>query len=354
MLHALTSRKLEVSRKITISTTIAHASFLSPIARAFVSAGARPNSILARVEAAVNTHADLHLPMSLIYKAVQIEADELDDLTLGFRAGHLFAGIAFRENFPEELKGKSLPNAILDISIWLSKNTTGTPIHLDVSKESATLSQKRENIDATATAQADAFTVAAMIETIRLYAHDQYELDKIAIAVSHPGLLPANTLRLSSVKTLSYSGFILDFPVDWLLSSLGKLTIGPSKLISGEDNFLLAFEDALSHIIGIPLPNLTRTAELLNLKPRELQLELEQRGTTFSKVTTRINCKFATDQLIEGKMTATKIGEALGYSDHSSFSRAFKGWTEMSPEQFRAARARLDTPGHTSSADHSD
>ena len=335
---------------MTISTATANAAFFAPIARAFVRAGARPNSILTRISDAANTTKDLLLPIPLIYKAIENEADELNDLTLGFRAGSLFANIAFRELFPSEHEKKSLPSAILDLSIWLSKNTTGTPMQLAVSSESATLSQKRGHLRAETTAQADAFSVAVMIETIRLHVRDQYEPEKIAIAISRPGLLPNNVLHLNSLKALAHSGFMLEFPVDWLLSPQGEWGIDQSKRLIVKDNFLSAFDSALRDIIGIPLPKLARTAELLNFTPRELQVELELRGTTFTQVTTRINCEFATDQLIAGEMTATRIGELLGYSDHSSFSRAFKSWTGMSPEQFKASRAQSDNPSSPSSA----
>lgn len=279
-----------------------------------------------------------------------MEADIVGDQTIGFRAGHLFANIAFSKLFPDGLDAKNLPSAILDLSIWLSKNTTGTPIQLAVGSESATLSQNRENVPASATKQADAFTVAAMIETIRLHTHHGYETEKMAIAVSQPNLLPNNMSPLKSLRAFAHSGFMLQFPAEWLHSAYGKSGIDQPTPPLNEDNFLSAFESALRDIIGIPLPKLATTAKLLGFTPRELQLELEQRGTTFTQVTTRINCDFATHQLISGDMTATKIGELLGYSDHSSFSRAFKSWTEMSPEQFKVSRARPDNPSSASSA----
>ncbi|MEM9304688.1 MAG: AraC family transcriptional regulator [Pseudomonadota bacterium] len=82
-----------------------------------------------------------------------------------------------------------------------------------------------------------------------------------------------------------------------------------------------------------------RIAERLNMSPRTLRRRLEDEGVSFREILGDLRRERALHYIRDDSLTLTEISYLLGFSEPSSFSRAFRGWTGQSP---RAARA---TPG---------
>ncbi len=67
---------------------------------------------------------------------------------------------------------------------------------------------------------------------------------------------------------------------------------------------------------------------------RTLQRRLSKRGTTFQKLLDQVRFELAQKYLKESEISMTEVAFLLGFSDTSSFSRAFKRWTGKSPRQY--------------------
>ncbi len=84
-----------------------------------------------------------------------------------------------------------------------------------------------------------------------------------------------------------------------------------------------------------------RIAGELFMSVRNLHRSLEKAGTTFGRILDDTRREIAEPYVQDPSNDLTDIAFRLGYSEQSSFSRAFKRWTGMSPREFRAGRTGL-------------
>jgi len=66
-----------------------------------------------------------------------------------------------------------------------------------------------------------------------------------------------------------------------------------------------------------------------------LTRRLKQEGLTFNDLIRDIRSKLAQSYLHDKKMSITEIGFLLGYSEPSAFQRAFRGWYQCTPSEYR-------------------
>lgn len=80
----------------------------------------------------------------------------------------------------------------------------------------------------------------------------------------------------------------------------------------------------------------------LAMSPRTLQRQLQAEGASFQGILSRTRESLARHYLTTDETSVAQIALLLGYQDSSSFYRAYRGWTDTTPEQTRM-RARTDT-----------
>ena len=88
--------------------------------------------------------------------------------------------------------------------------------------------------------------------------------------------------------------------------------------------------------------SLSSAAKALNLSQRTLARRLNEEGVSFKSIFERYKLEQALKMFNGSKANVTTIAYTLGYSDTSSFSRAFRRWTGQSPME-SAERDRLIT-----------
>ena len=81
--------------------------------------------------------------------------------------------------------------------------------------------------------------------------------------------------------------------------------------------------------------SLEKTAAMLNMSTRSLARKLEDEGKSFKGVLTEVRCELAEKYIRDRSLTLTEITFLLGFSEASSFSRAYRGWTGSSPSAHR-------------------
>jgi AraC-like DNA-binding protein len=81
--------------------------------------------------------------------------------------------------------------------------------------------------------------------------------------------------------------------------------------------------------------NMETTAEQLRMTSRTLRRHLKREQTTFSEIVDSVRTELALKYLREAVLSTEEIAHLLGFSETSSFVRAFKRWTGKNPRAYR-------------------
>jgi AraC-like DNA-binding protein len=79
-------------------------------------------------------------------------------------------------------------------------------------------------------------------------------------------------------------------------------------------------------------------ADLVGMHRRTLNRRLAEHGTSISLLLEETKSHIARQLLSDTTMSMIQVSSTLGYSDASSFTRAFARWTKMTPTQWRDRR----------------
>ncbi|MEM9072373.1 MAG: helix-turn-helix domain-containing protein, partial [Myxococcota bacterium] len=87
-------------------------------------------------------------------------------------------------------------------------------------------------------------------------------------------------------------------------------------------------------------PSSGQVAKRLAMSERSLRRTLREEGTTFREVVDEVRHGRALSLLRAPQMSVAQVAYLLGFSDVSTFSRAFKRWTGTSPRAFRRSEVQ--------------
>ncbi len=83
----------------------------------------------------------------------------------------------------------------------------------------------------------------------------------------------------------------------------------------------------------------TAIAGQLNMSTRTLRRRLDEQGISFRELFSEQRRDMALNYIKDESLTLTEISYLLGFAEPSSFSRAYKGWTGISPTTARSTEA---------------
>ena len=92
---------------------------------------------------------------------------------------------------------------------------------------------------------------------------------------------------------------------------------------------------ALAEELRSGLPTLESIAPRLGMSSRTLRRRLKDDGTSFQELLDSTRCELAKRYLADGQIPVGAVGFLLGFSEPSTFHRAFKRWTGSTPLAFR-------------------
>ena len=86
-------------------------------------------------------------------------------------------------------------------------------------------------------------------------------------------------------------------------------------------------------------PKQEQVAAGLNMSVRNLQRKLEAEGTGFQQLLDHTRRTLAQRWLDQPGCNVQQVADGLGFANPSAFTRAFKRWTGVTPEAYRAGNA---------------
>jgi AraC-like DNA-binding protein len=179
--------------------------------------------------------------------------------------------------------------------------------------------------------------VAFMIELVKMYLGKSWtpELVKLQSSVTH-GCNKASCLIGSQLYVKqTFTGIAIP---KGLLNEKRQmqnesLRLKQQQIIpdSNADKIRQLFEQ---HYFG-HLPTIEEVSKCLVIQPRTLQRMLKKEGTDFRTLLEIDKYKRAKSFLLFSKISLTEISLELGFTNPANFTRAFKRWSEMTPQVYR-------------------
>jgi AraC-like DNA-binding protein len=137
----------------------------------------------------------------------------------------------------------------------------------------------------------------------------------------------------------------MTYPIDVYHTPMSRPDPGMLKLMEAEmqrllryapvnDPFLGQIQSLIATQIAHPQFGLDWVANLMGQSGRTFERLIAEKGTSFREIVNQVRESIAKVQLQDPMTSISDIAFQLGYSDLSSFTRAFKGWTGLSPSAY--------------------
>jgi AraC-like DNA-binding protein len=101
------------------------------------------------------------------------------------------------------------------------------------------------------------------------------------------------------------------------------------------EDFAKIVRNQIKMQLGAVAPTIGEIARTFGVSDSSLQRQLREHGVTFQELVNAARKELALHYLADHSVPLTEIAHCLGYSELSAFSRAFRGWTGMSPQRYR-------------------
>ncbi len=131
----------------------------------------------------------------------------------------------------------------------------------------------------------------------------------------------------------------LDYPLagaDPLLHRLMAERVSELERLAGDD-LLMQLRRVLCTLVMTSDCSLEAAARHAGMRGRTLNRRLADHGTSFLELREEARRELACQLLESTSKPANQVAVTLGYTDASSFTRAFKRWTGMGPQAWRAS-----------------
>jgi AraC-like DNA-binding protein len=194
--------------------------------------------------------------------------------------------------------------------------------------------------------QANEFGLALFVHEGRQLAGQLW--NPLAVTFAHPA--PADFAPLTAhfgvvptfgggINVLTLSAATLELPVasadPALLSVLERAAGTPPPRESALPEFVQRVHEALRASLRDGAPKMDAVARQLHVSARTLQRRLSEHHTSFQDATDAVRSELARQYLKDSQLGISEVAFLLGYSELSTFDRAFKRWTGMTPREFR-------------------
>jgi AraC-like DNA-binding protein len=143
--------------------------------------------------------------------------------------------------------------------------------------------------------------------------------------------------KTKSENAIAFPTRLLDQPVTSSSRLLFKLLGGYLEQVKTAARTTSAdrVQDYIRGSLSSGTCSIERCARKLGMSVRTLQAQLSEAGLNFSDLLGRQRIETAKTCLTQEHLSLDDVAALLGYAEQSSFGRAFKRWTGVSPRQFR-------------------
>lgn len=107
------------------------------------------------------------------------------------------------------------------------------------------------------------------------------------------------------------------------------------KRMQNKETFAEKVKSVLLSSVQYQFPDIERVSEKLKISPRTLQRQLSNEETSFKIILQETKFDMAKQLLKQNNLSVSEVGYTLGYSDVGNFSRSFKKYVGVSPQEYK-------------------
>ncbi len=192
-------------------------------------------------------------------------------------------------------------------------------------------------------------SLALMVHMFRLILGDDFCPIQMRFRDKQPGNIKPFDDHFRCTLKFSASSDGIVFPADLLDRPLPRAHAELSRLHNEAITRYLAQRDksdivsqskaAIFELIAEGRVTAKTVAGQLNMSTRTLRRRLDDQGIGFRELLSEQRREMALKYIQDESLTLTEISYLLGFAEPSSFSRAYKGWTGISPTTARSSEA---------------
>ena len=138
---------------------------------------------------------------------------------------------------------------------------------------------------------------------------------------------------------VTFAADYLDLPIRQTEETLAEfLKTAPAGLLvkfKNTNSLTNRIRDVLKSHIGEEMPTLNDVAAMLYLSPQTLRRRLATEGKSYQGVKDALRRDAAIHLLLRHDLTLEDVAQQVGFSETSTFHRAFKKWTGVTPGLYR-------------------
>ena len=331
-----------------MQTFTIQAKAVEKIASAAVARGVSTDRLYKAVnlDAAVLEDPDSRIPFAQLVALYEKAAELTGDDNFGLHIGETVNPSAFDVVGYCALNSSTLGAAFARVARYHSIWTDGALFTLETTGETSAIVYRYLESSIKEHRQDSEMTLATVTTLCRNIATPDFALTSVEFQHAEPVDVSEHQRLFACPVKFAASLNRLSFPSSYLSLPIAKADARLCAVLDRHAEELLAkfpprdslIEQVRNLIAGEfrgGEPSLERIAGHLGLTPRTLQRKLQELGTSYNDVLDQMRCQLAMRYLREPQMAICEVAYLLGFSESSSFHRAFKRWTGVTPKEFR-------------------
>ena len=279
---------------------------------------------------------DIFVPAQVMYSTVEALAETANDPYLGISIGARLDITNWSPFMEASAQAKNTAELLLMCAINASKDASSSTLNLETAAERTRFHVRRMTETTTLPAQVDSFWIGILVTVLERASGSGWQPDEVLAKVSVPATIPDNYHGIRVARG-GIDGPSISFPSEWLFLPLKPQTGKTNRAIAGTPAKSLidsVKQTLIPHISEQDL-NVDRAAAICSMGRRALQRQLQNSGSTVKQVIVELRRERAVAELTGTNRPIAEIAGMVGFVDATAFSRSFKNWTGLSPQQYR-------------------
>ncbi|MCX2979573.1 AraC family transcriptional regulator [Halieaceae bacterium IMCC14734] len=238
--------------------------------------------------------------------------------------------------FSEQLaRGLSLAELLTEMALSAENLASASRFELQIPGAYASFTELRL-YKSNPSPHTDAFFFGALSSLLKGFVKQHWDQTEVSAELADLSAVPHDT-GSKLVQTQLPSKCTISFPTIWLLPKGSSSHFAKPNSVEFETAGRLVefLRSALHPYLDTPGMTAEAAANRIDSPLREINESLKPRSTTLAQLLDDWRLQQACRKLRNTDLSVADVGSAVGYPDPTSFSRAFRRWTGMSPRDYR-------------------